>query len=60
MEYKLWQNAWKDDPSYQVALDLPEEWQAELHEMAGDRWPALDDQALRQAVLEPLGMPPIR
>ena len=60
MEYKLWQNAWKDNPSYQVALDLPEEWQAELHEMAGDRWPALDDQALRQAVLEPLGMPPIR
>lgn len=43
-----------------LALTFPDSWQVEVCDMAGWDRPALDAEALKQAVANPIGSPPIR
>ena len=37
-KFKLWQNAWKDNPEESVTISLPEAWDVEYHGMPADRY----------------------
>jgi nickel-dependent lactate racemase len=43
-----------------LELALPDEWQIEVCHMAGHDRPAMNDDQLRTAIVNPIGMPPIR
>ena len=35
--FRLWQNAWRDDPEASVILELPEDWIVTEYRMPADR-----------------------
>ena len=37
-KFKLWQNAWKDNPEESVTISLPEAWDVEYHGMQKLCW----------------------
>lgn len=59
-EYRLWQNAWKEDGNTLVTISLPAQWKVELHEMKGDSGTALSPEEIRERINTPLDMPSIR
>lgn len=57
---RLWQNAWREDPSAAVILELPEAWEVIHYRMPADDLPPLTEEALLQRIRNPVGMSPIR
>ena len=57
---RLWQNAWREDPSAAVILELPEDWEVIHYRMPADDLPPLTEEALLQRIRNPVGMSPIR
>jgi nickel-dependent lactate racemase len=55
---KLPQLPW-DNPQ-ELVLPIPDNWQIETANMAGYDRPAITDEQIRDAILNPIGLPPIR
>jgi nickel-dependent lactate racemase len=60
MYYKVWQNAWKENYSEPLRLELPDSWDVELCSMEGDSWPALKKEQLREKIDSPIGSQSIK
>lgn len=58
--FNVWQNAWKDGYDNPLRISLPDDWSIEYHGMKGDLWPKLTKDQIRQKILHPIGMEPIR
>lgn len=58
--FRLWQNAWKSDPSASVTLALPDWWDVTSYQMPADSLPPLTREELAARIRAPVGMPPIR
>ena len=58
--FGVWQNAWKDGYDEPIDLTLPDDWDVELCPLAGDTMPALTKDQMRERILSPIGMEPIR
>lgn len=58
--YRVWQNAWRDDPNACVSLELPESWEVVFHTMEADRRPPLTRGEIAERIRAPVGMSPIR
>ncbi len=58
--FPVWQNAWKDGYDEPLTITLPDSFHVEYHAMAGDNWPKLTKDQIREKILDPIGMEPIR
>jgi len=51
--YRLWQNAWRDDPLASVTLELPDDWTVTEYRMpADDHRPLTGEELERRANYE--------
>ena len=57
MVYTLYQ---AESPWEMVKIDLPDAWETEISEMAGDHMPALTRQGLKKKLDSPCGSLPIK
>ena len=57
MKIELPRHLWYENDD--LAIDLPDDWNVQLCPMEGIDSPALTPEALKQAILEPLGCPPL-
>ena len=58
--FRLWQNAWRDDPEASVILELPEDWIVTEYRMPADNRKPLTGEELADRIRHPVGMPSIR
>ena len=58
--YRLWQNAWRDDPLASVTLELPDDWTVTEYRMPADDHRPLTGEELAARIRNPVGMPSIR
>jgi nickel-dependent lactate racemase len=58
MKITLPQLAWHG--SKRLSLSLPDSWRVEVYNMAGYNSPALKPAEIKQAITNPIGMPPLR
>lgn len=58
--YRVWQNAWRDDPNAHVTLEVPDSWDVTLHAMEADSCRPLDRDEIARRIGSPIGMPTIR
>ena len=55
--YRLWQNAWRDDPLASVTLELPDDWTVTEYRMPADDHRPLTGEELAARIRNPVGMP---
>lgn len=58
--YRVWQNAWREDPRAHVELDLPDDWAVESYQMEADSLPGLSREEILERIRHPVGMPSIQ
>ena len=58
--FRLWQNAWRDDPEASVILELPEDWIVTEYRMPADNRKPLTGEELADRIRHPVGTPSIR
>lgn len=54
-QYKVWQNAWKENGKEPLDISLPDDWEVEYHSMKGDFWPELTKDELKRRIQNPIG-----
>ena len=59
-EYKVWQNAWKENINEPLIIALLDRWEVEYHNMEGDFWPPLSNEQIRDRIRNPLGSKTVR
>jgi len=58
--FNVWQNAWKDSYDEPLDLTLPDGWELKMCPLGGDAMPALTKEQMRERILNPIGMEPLR
>ena len=59
-QFSVWQNAWKADYGEPLELTLPDDWDVSFNELGGDHMPPMTIEQMRERILNPIGMEPIR